>query len=147
MAAMNGEATRFGAHRLETASGGADGADPPHLLPLVELHAAEIAGRLLLAIVAAPDLTALTVEPAVILRRGVRVEAMVWAKFGETGFDALMSAATARAAAVRIAADPWALAACQDPAALGLRFTQAADDADALVAGTDPKELYVGTID
>ena len=116
----------------------------PRTAPLVELQTAELMGRLLLAIVAAPA-APIELDAAVAIRPGRGPAAMVWVVVGEI-FDALLSAATARAAAVRIASDPWALAAHPDPAGLGLRFTQAADEADALVAATDPKELHYGEI-
>jgi hypothetical protein len=105
----------------------------------IPVTAPEMCGRLIMAIVARPDETpTLRVDPAVRFRHGAPPEPMVIASL--PGFEALMSAATARHAAVLISISPWALVAHPDPAALGLLFTAAADEADRLAAGDPPPE-------
>lgn len=97
--------------------------------------------RVLLALAA--GVAPLSVEPAFVLRKGTcRTDPLVWARLADT-LDMLMTPATAREVGVRIAASPWTLAVIDDPAALGQRFTQAADEAESLAAA-QCKEPPVG---
>lgn len=109
---------------------------PPEVLPPVD-----IVNRLLLAILQAPDnaLAGLQVEACVRRRLHEPEQPVVWARLG--AFSAVMTPATARDVAVRLVDDGRYRVTLGRPAALGLKFTQAADGAEQLAGGaTAPTE-------
>lgn len=96
----------------------------------LEASAADIVDYLLIAAFFANELE---IDPEAGMAMGPSgTRPVVWLHL--QGLDLVFSTATARDAAGRIAADEHLALIIEDPAALGRRFTRAAEEAEALAA-------------
>jgi hypothetical protein len=105
------------------------------MTPPLELEAPELVRRLAYELEICAGVA--RVEAATRHRPGESAAPLVWVTLGR--LDAILSPATARQVAVHVAISARIAGACPDPAGLGLRFTQAADEAERLAAAHQQK--------